>query len=115
MSVPPPSTAPITYTTPVEISAPPRLISAAVANLAPKSAESKPSVVAEPTTPAVALQKGHVMIQNIETEMNEANANELLSVFGNVEKLEWPTNEEGKPGGMYGSGFISFVILRGGN
>ena len=107
MSVPP-STAPMTYTTSVEISAPPRLISAAVANPAPKSAESKPSVVAEPTTPAVASQKGHVMIQNIKTEMNEANANELLNVFGNIKKLEWPS-KEGKPGGMYGS--VLYLLL----
>ncbi|XP_066970194.1 uncharacterized protein [Macrobrachium rosenbergii] len=46
----------------------------------------------------ISSKKGHIIIQNIETEMNQSQALELFNIFGKMEGMEWPCDGSGTLG-----------------
>ncbi|XP_068210826.1 uncharacterized protein [Palaemon carinicauda] len=41
--------------------------------------------------------KGHLVIQNVETDMNENQARSLLKEFGEMGEMKWPLNQKDQP------------------
>ncbi|XP_064092652.1 uncharacterized protein LOC135205676 [Macrobrachium nipponense] len=69
-------------------------------SVAPVS-EASPAVAGSCTIQAPpklkTAMKGHLVIQNLETDMNESQARTLLQEFGELGEMKWPLNQKDQP------------------
>ncbi|XP_064092651.1 uncharacterized protein LOC135205675 [Macrobrachium nipponense] len=75
-------------------------VSAAVPSVTP-AYEASPAVAGSCTIQAPprlkTVMKGHLVVQDMETDMNESQARTLLQEFGELGEMKWPLNQKDKP------------------
>ncbi|XP_064092432.1 uncharacterized protein LOC135205593 [Macrobrachium nipponense] len=64
----------------------------------PISATCSSSPSPSQATRLTSSKKGHIIIRNIETQINQSEALELFTIFGKIEGMEWPSDGSGTLG-----------------